>query len=166
MAPQNRAKRPGGRRPGSEGEGTLMHQQVRTSPGSTDENMRLVIEALAAAGINIEGIGPDYEAPHVRVYVDHPQGDDRPLEEVVAVLRNAGFAPERRKAVTVPMPNSPGALRTAVRKLIRRGYIMESTLVLASHTDDLVRVSFGVSEGIEAGWEETSQDIADHIFDD
>ena len=46
-----------------------MHQQIRTSPGSTADNIRRALEILE--GVNVEGIGPDFEPPHVRIAVRH-----------------------------------------------------------------------------------------------
>jgi hypothetical protein len=140
-----------------------MHQQIRTSPGSTEENIKRVIEVLADAGINIEGIGPDFESPHVRVHVDHPPNDDGPWQDAFDALLAAGLQPVPRESVTVSMPNTPGAVRAATRHLTRRGFRIESVLVLATHEDEHVRVSFGVARKVEQGWEETSHELADEL---
>ena len=141
-----------------------MHLQIRTSPGSTDENMRRVIEVLADAGINIDGIGPDFESPHVRVHIDHDEGDDGPFAAAFAALRDAGLGPEAREAVTVSMSNTPGAVRAATRKLLRKGFALESILVLATHDGDSVRVSFGVGRKVEPDWESTARALAEEIM--
>lgn len=128
-----------------------MHQQIRTSPGHTGENIRRVLDVLAAAGVNIEGIGPDYEAPHVRTAVPDAQCD-----AAWAALKDAGLEPELRAAVTVALPNEPGQLAAAVERLAKRGYAQESVLVLASRDGDHTLVSIGVRPTVPAGWEATA----------
>jgi hypothetical protein len=56
-------------------EGVAMHQQIRTSPGGTSDNVRNVLAILARAGVNVEAIGPDFEAPHIRTAVPHEHWD-------------------------------------------------------------------------------------------
>jgi hypothetical protein len=135
-----------------------MHQQLRTSPSDTGDNMRRVLDALA--GINIEGIGPEFDSTHVRTAVEHPA-----WEAAWAALKSAGLEPVACKAVLVTLPNSEGKLRQAVENLARRGYVVESVLVLASPGQSgLVRVSIGVRDGIKENWEQVSESLAEEIM--
>ncbi|HSW40882.1 MAG TPA: hypothetical protein VLM76_00020 [Patescibacteria group bacterium] len=136
-----------------------MHQQIRTSPGATEENIRRVLDILAAAGVNVEGIGPDYESPHVRTAVPHEH-----LDAALKALRDAGLEPEMRAAIPFALPNAPGQLAAALERLARRGYAGESVLVLASRDGDRTIVSIGVRRATPfraeaavaelGGWEE------------
>ncbi len=143
-----------------------MHQQVKTSPDGTDANVRRVLEVLADAGINVEGVGPDFESPHVRVHIDHEEGDDGPTHEAIEALEAAGLHPVPRQCITVSLPNAAGALRTAIRRLERDGWQIESVLVLASHDGDKVRVSVGVTRKVEDEWEASSIALASSIVED
>jgi hypothetical protein len=124
-----------------------VHQQIRTSPGHTGENIRRVLDILAGAGVNVEGIGPDFESPHVRTAVPHEHGD-----AAWAALKEAGLEPELRAAITYGLPNVPGQLAARVEGLARRGYVVESLLVLASRDGDRTLVSIGVRRAIPNGW--------------
>ncbi len=128
-----------------------MHQQIRTSPGHTRENMRSVLDILARAGVNVEGIGPDFEPPHIRIAVPHEHWD-----AAWDALRHAKLQPEARPALTVALPNDPGKLNAKVEELARAGYGLESVLVLASRDGDLTLVSLGVHEDVPPDWEETA----------
>lgn len=125
-----------------------MHQQIRTSPGHTGENIRRVVDVLGDAGVNIEGVGPDFEPPHVRVLVDHES-----FEKAWDALKRAGLQPEARACLTRAVPNTPGALRGMLEDLAHAGYAAESLLVLASHVDDQVLVSIGIRETIPDAWD-------------
>ncbi len=125
-----------------------MHQQIRTSPGGTADNIRNVLDILAQAGVNVEGIGPDFEAPHIRTAVPHEHWD-RAWE----ALDRARLKPEVRPAVTVAVPNKPGQVSPIVEDLVRRGYTPESLLVLASRDRGLTLISVGVRETVPAAWE-------------
>ena len=48
-----------------------MHQQIKASPETTAENIRSSWTRSPRDGINIEAIAPDFDAPHVRVLVQH-----------------------------------------------------------------------------------------------
>jgi len=124
-----------------------VHQQIRTSPGHTGENIRRVLDVLAGAGVNVEGIGPDFESPHVRTAVPHEHSD-----AAWAALKEAGLEPEMRAALPVSLPNAPGQLAAAVERLARRGYVVESLLVLASRDGDRTLVSIGVRRAIPNDW--------------
>ena len=124
-----------------------MHQQIRTSPDTTVENIRAVLDVLAAARVNVEGIGPDFEPPHVRVAVPH-----RDWERAWKALDGAELKPETRAAITFAIPNVPGQVAPLVERLVREGYTMESLLVLASRADERTLVSIGVREPVGPGW--------------
>ena len=124
-----------------------MHQQIRTSPGGTGENIRRVLDILAAAGVNVEGIGPDYESPHVRTAVPDTQ-----FEAAWDALKAAGLEPEQRAAITFALPNVPGQLAARIEQLARRGYAQESVLVLASRHGDETLVSIGVRRTVPNRW--------------
>ena len=131
-----------------------MHQQIRTSPGTTGENVRRVLDILAGAGVNVEGIGPDYESPHVRTAVPHEH-----LEAAWMALRDAGLEPEMRAAITFALPNVPGQLAAALERLARRGYVAESVLVLASRDGDRTLASIGVRRAIPYRWEDAAAEL-------
>ena len=84
-----------------------MHQQIKASPDDTAENVRTIVDALAAAGINIEAIAPDFDPPHVRVLVKHkqpkwdPDDQDDPFNRALVAL-TAARAWSRRRAVRGP----------------------------------------------------------------
>jgi hypothetical protein len=139
-----------------------MHLQIRTSPGSTEDNMLRALEALAKHGINVASIGPDFEAPHVRIALEHEQ-----FEPAFEALEIEHLDPERREAVTIALPDRPGAAHGAMRSLKRQGYVIESVLVLASDGGaGGVRVSFGVRRPVAAGWEAESTALATAIAEE
>ena len=122
----------------------------RTSPGRTGENIRRVLDVLAEAHINVEGIGPDFESPHIRTAVPHEQG-----EAAWTALKKAGLEPELRPAITYSLANAPGQLAATIERLARQGYVAEGVLVLASRDGDQTLVSIGVHQVIPNGWEAT-----------
>jgi hypothetical protein len=127
-----------------------MHQQIKASPDDTAENVQRIVNALAARDINIQAIAPDFDPPHVRVLVAH--GDYR---AAVEALSDEGLTPEERSAVAVPVPDRPGALKAAMVGLAKRGFTVESILVVpAVDQQGMVRVSFGVARGGVHGWDE------------
>ena len=128
-----------------------MHLQIRTSPDTTVENIRTVLDALARAEVNVEGIGPDFEAPHVRVAVRHET-----WEQAWSALKEAGLQPEARPAVTFAVPNSAGQIAPLVEGLVLRGYAPESLLVLASRDGDRTLVSIGVRETVPREWSDAA----------
>jgi hypothetical protein len=127
-----------------------VHQQIRTSPDTTVENIRTVLDVLAEAGVNVEGIGPDFEPPHVRVAVPH--GD---WERAWDALKHANLQPEARPSITFAMPNLPGQVAPLVERLVRQGYTLESLLVLASRAGERTLVSIGVRETVPPAWADT-----------
>lgn len=132
-----------------------MHLQIRTSPDTTVENIRTVLDVLARADVNVEGIGPDFEAPHVRVAVRHADWG-RALD----ALKAADLDPAPRAAVTFAIPNQAGQIAPLIERLIGEGYTLESLLVLASRANDRTLVSIGVREDIPRGWsEQTAIDL-------
>jgi len=126
-----------------------MHQQIKTSPGSTDENLQAVIDTLGGAGINIQGIGPDFESPHIRTVVSHED-----TEAAISVLRSAGLEPEIRPGFTASVANRPGRLKHVLDALRQRGYGIESVLVLADRTGEDVLVSVGIDRPVPNDWVE------------
>ena len=126
-----------------------MHLQIRTSPDTTVENIRTVLDALARAEVNVEGVGPDFEAPHVRVVVRHADWD-----RAWDALKSADLDPARRAAVTFAIPNQAGQIAPLIERLVGEGYTLESLLVLASRADDRTLVSIGVREDVPRGWSE------------
>lgn len=127
-----------------------MHQQIRTSPGGTSDNIRNVLDILAQAEVNVEGVGPDFEEPHIRTAVPHEH-----WERAWEALDRAHLKPEARPSVTVAVPNKPGQVSPIVEDLVRRGYTLESLLVLASRDGGLTLVSIGVRETVPATWATT-----------
>ena|SRR5690349_20220338 len=140
-----------------------MHQQIKASPDNTAENVQRIVNALAARGINIEAIAPDFDPPHVRVLVDHDGFDD-----AMAALGDEGLTPEIRSAVLVPVPNKPGALKGAIAGLAKRGLTVESILVLPGmDQQDMARVSFGIARRGIPGWnDQQAEDLANELGDE
>ncbi len=87
--------------------GLRVHQQIRTSPGRTGENIRRVLDVLAAAGVNIEGIGPDFESPHVRTAVP----DDRSSRPRGQRSRQPASSPSSAPRSRSPCRTSPASWR-------------------------------------------------------
>jgi len=116
-----------------------MHQQIRTSPYAVGQNIRRVVAALAASGVNVEGVGPDYESPHARIVVPHDA--EKAAREV---LTREGFEPELRDACTFALPHRPGQLTAVLDRLDEAGFDVECVLVLASRLRGMTLVSVGV----------------------
>jgi hypothetical protein len=139
-----------------------MHQQIRGSPGDTTSNVHAIVTALAGQGINVLGIAPDFDPPHVRVVVA-----DTDVDAAMSAMADAGLAPQIRSAVQVGMANQPKHLKDAMDRLARKGYVVESVIVL-SGTDDrgLAQVSFGIREAGIPGWTDTrSEELGEEIGD-
>ena len=148
-----------------------MHLQIAGSPGDTASNIRTVVIALAGAGVNIEGIGPDFNPPHVRVAVKHsepydPDDVSDPFNIALDAMEKAGLAPAIKPAVAVTLPNKPGALKAVLNRLMREGYAAESILVLAGGKEDATQVQFGVAPTMIAGWDQESARVEDVILRD
>ena len=135
-----------------------MHQQLGGSPKETAGNMRAVLSALA--DINIVGIAPSFDPPHVRVLLE-----DDAFDAAFQAMSDAGLEPTIHSAVTVTLPNASGALKKAWDGLGRKGYVVESILVLPGDAGGgQVRVSFGISQMEIAGWSDTeSEDLGNEI---
>jgi hypothetical protein len=131
-----------------------MHQQIRTSPGTTGENLRRALDILARADVNVEGIGPDFEPPHIRIAVRHDQWD-----QAWKALDEHGLKPEARAAIAFAVPNAPGQVAPILERLARQGYALESFLVLAGQDGDRTLVSVGVRETVPRGWSATIAEL-------
>jgi hypothetical protein len=134
-----------------------MHLQIKASPEDTAGNIRRVVNALARRGINIEAIAPDFDPPHVRVLVDHADpydssNADDPFNQALSALEDEGLTPESKSALLLSMPNKPRALKAALDRLTREGYVVESILVLPAGDAGTARVSFGVARTTIADW--------------
>lgn len=116
-----------------------MHQQIRTSPNGVGRNIDDGLAILATRGVSVEGVGPDYEAPHARFVVPHAAIDD-----ALAALREISPDAELRPACTVALANRAGALSAALRRIRGAGFAVESVLVLASRHRGLTLVSVGL----------------------
>ena len=125
-----------------------MHQQIGGSPKDTASNIGTTVTALQKAGINIVGIAPAFESPHVRVVV--ADGD---TENALRALADAGLAPRIHSAVVVQMVNTAGQLKKAMDELMVRGFEVESILVLPG---DPPSVSFGIRRNEIPGWSDNS----------
>jgi hypothetical protein len=97
------------------------------------------VEALAASGVNVEGVGPDYEAPHARVVVPHDA-----VDAALKVLGEGGFEPELRDACTFALPHRPGQLADVLDRVARADFDVQCVLVLASRLRGMTLVSIGV----------------------
>jgi len=140
-----------------------MHQQIKASPDTVAENIRAVVDALAAAGINVEAIAPDFDPPHVRVLVHHNKFDAA-FDALVA----ADLEPTRVRAIEpVRMPNKPAALKTAMDALEEQGHVLESILVLPGAQGNSALVSFGVvGDADDNGWPDESDALRQFIEDE
>jgi hypothetical protein len=142
-----------------------MHLQISGSPGDTASNMRTVTAVLAAAHVNILGIGPDFTPPHVRVAVNqidpYNPNDRSDFNVALDAMHRANLAPSIKAAVTVTLPNKPGALQVVLNRLSGEGYAAESVLVLAGGSD----VQVGVAAPIP-GWDVESGRVKKLIEDD
>jgi hypothetical protein len=142
-----------------------MHQQIKASPDSTPENMRKVVDALAAAKINIEAIAPDFESPHVRVLVKHndpfdPDDKTDTFNQALEALRRIGFKPTIVRAVEeVSMTNAPGELKIAMDTLEEQGETIDSILVLPGGGAGEAFVSFGVLGEVDDAWEDRATEL-------
>jgi len=142
-----------------------MHQQIKGSPDDTASNVRRVVNALAKHGINIEAIAPDFDAPHVRVLVEHFEpydstNMDDTFNQALAAMEEEGLAPEIKSAVTISMPNKTRGLKAALDRLTREGYVVESILVLPGNGQNgVARVSFGVARTAIVGWDQEAGNL-------
>jgi hypothetical protein len=146
-----------------------MHQQIKASPEDTAQNMRLVIEALAAAEINIEAIAPDFDPPHIRVLVKHKPNykkDDptdtfnRALEAIRGI---DGFEPTAVRAVDpIRMKNEPGALKKALDSIEQGAnpQVIDSILVLPAAQGNYAVVSIGVQGEVDDAWAEQAVQLS------
>ncbi len=136
-----------------------MHAQIKASPDDTAENVQRILNALAAAEINIQAIAPDFDPPHVRVLVSHQD-----MDAALAALADEGLAPEVKSALGLRIPDSPGALKKAIDGIARRGLMVESVLVLpASDVPDTALVSIGVAKTVIHGWDDEFETIQAEI---
>jgi hypothetical protein len=145
-----------------------MHQQIKASPDDTAGNIRRVVNALARNGINIEAIAPDFDPPHVRVLVEHadpydPDNAEDPFNRALAALVDDGLTPEIRSGLPVTMPNKPRALKSAMDRLTREGYVVESILIRPTLDQETAEVNFGVDRTTIAGWEEEADGLRSRI---
>ena len=134
-----------------------MHQQIKASPDDTRENVRRIVRALGTAGINIEGIAPDFDPPHVRVAVKHNHPFDRndptdAFNQAIAALEAEGFEPEIKSSVLLSVPNTANALQTVFDELEGRNHELESLVVLASDGGKMAQLSIGLSRDSMDDW--------------
>jgi hypothetical protein len=115
-----------------------MHQQIRTSPYGVDVNIRRALDVLARRQVNVEGVGPDYEAPHARLVVPHDA-----VEDALSALRQAGLDPELRPACTLALANRSGQLSPILERLSAH-FEIQSVLLLAGRHRGLTLVSVGL----------------------
>ena len=135
-----------------------MHQQLGGSPKDTASNMRAILTALA--DINIAGIAPSFDPPHIRVLVEEDVFD-----AAFEAMSNAGLEPTVHSAVTVNLPDASGALKKAMDGLGRKGYVVESVLVVPGDAGTgRVNVSFGISQVGITDWDDgRSEDLGTEI---
>jgi hypothetical protein len=134
-----------------------MHQQIKASPDETRENIRRIVRALATAGINIEGIAPDFDPPHVRVAVKHnhpydPNDQADTFNQALVALQNAGFDPQVKSSVLLSVPNTPSALQAVFDELEGRNHELESLVVLAGDGGTVAQLSVGLARDSMDDW--------------
>ena len=136
-----------------------MHAQIKASPDDTAENVQRILNALAAAEINILAIAPDFDPPHVRVLVAH---DD--MKNALSALSDAGLTPEEKSALPLTISDAPGQLKKALDSIARRGFKVESVLTLGkSDQPNTVKVSVGVAKTVIHGWDDEFEGIQAEI---
>ena len=145
-----------------------MHQQIKASPDPTRENIRRIVRALGAAGINIEGIAPDFDPPHVRVAVKHnhpydPADMTDTFNQALEALRLAGFDPEVKSSVLLSIANTPSALQTVFDELESRNHELESLVVVASDGGTMTQVSIGLSRDSMDDWADEEETLRGEI---
>ena len=146
-----------------------MHLQINSSPGTTAENVRTVVDALAKAGVNVEAIGPDFNPPHVRVLVGHKpdykkdDGTDE-FNKARSALKGATLDPRSVRAIKpVTIPHRSGALKAAMDEIEAAGHTIESILVLPGGQGNSVRISFGVDGDVDDTWDAKSSALSDRV---
>ena len=145
-----------------------MHQQIKASPDPTKENIRRIVRALADARINIEGIAPDFDPPHVRVAVKHNHpyvaGDmSDTFNQALEALRNAGFDPKVRPSVLLSVPNTPTALQTVFDELDGRSIDLESLVVVAGEGGSMAQLSIGLARDSMDDWDVEEETLRSEI---
>lgn len=133
-----------------------MHQQLGGSPDDTASNMRAILTALD--DVNIIGIAPSFDPPHIRVLVE-----DEIFDTAYDRMVEAGLKPTVHSAVTASLKNNPKALKSAMDSLERKGYVVDAILVLPGNPKDAadqpildqVLVSFGVKPTVIVDWDDT-----------
>lgn len=149
-----------------------MHLQIKGSPHDTAGNLRQIVNVLARADINIMGIGPDFDTPHVRLLVSHeehydPRDESDDFNKALKAMEEDGLTPEVRAGVLVEMPDVPGALKIVLDRISRDGYELESLLVLPGMTaEGKAQVAFGVARDSIQGWDTESGELEDRILVD
>ena len=140
-----------------------MHQQIKASPDTIAENIRAVVDALAAKNVNIEAIAPDFDPPHVRVLVEHHSFD-----AAFAALEGADLLPTVVRAIEpVRMPNKPKALKAAMDWLEAQDHVIESILVLPGAQGNSALVSFGVvGDAGDLTWPDQANDLRQALEDE
>ncbi|MBI4466018.1 MAG: ACT domain-containing protein [Acidobacteria bacterium] len=88
-------------------------QQLVVTVANRPGALARVCEALAASRINISGLDCSGPNRQVRLLVSSPGKAGR-------VLKKAGFRSRLENVVTVTLPDRPGALARAARKLAKR----------------------------------------------
>jgi hypothetical protein len=143
-----------------------MHQQIKSSPETTRENVWAVVNALAAAGINIEAIAPDFDPPHVRVLVKHnhpydPNDPDDAFNRALAALVDAHMEPTVERSIElIQIPNEPAALQRAMEAIDGEDVTIASILVLPGAQDDKAVISFGVEgDTPDEAWAARSEEL-------
>ena len=132
-----------------------MHQQIRTSPDSEardpdadrapHERLKARLDAIRAAGVNVEGVAPELATTHLRFVVR-----DGVLDRALDALHE--WEPTVHPAFTKSLGNEAGSLDELLGSLAS-DYTVESVLVLATDPGDGgVLVSVGIDH--EMPWDE------------
>ena len=136
-----------------------MHAQIKASPDDTAENVQRILNALAAAEINILAIAPDFDPPHVRVLVSHQD-----MDAAMAALAGEGLTPEVKSALPLTIADAPGQLKKALDGIAKRGMKVESVLTLAKPDQpNTAKLSIGVAKTVIHGWDDEFESIQAEI---
>jgi hypothetical protein len=135
-----------------------MHQQLGGSPEETAANMRAVLAALA--DVDLRGIGPSFDPPHIRVLVE-----DGDFDAAYEAMKDARLDPTIHTAVTFTITDAKGRLKHAMDALENRGNFVDAILVVPGGPAGSAKVSFGIIGPNPDTWtDQTADDLAADVL--
>jgi hypothetical protein len=135
-----------------------MHQQLGGSPEETAANMRAVLAALD--DVNIRGIGPSFDPPHIRVLVE-----DGEFDKARRLMDDNGLEPTIHTAVTLTISDAKGRLRKAMAAIEDRGNFVDAILVVPGAAAGKAMISFGlIGPNLDDWTDQTADDLAAEVL--